>query len=235
MSNMDWKNVDEVDAFIRKGLLLANQPVEEHIDAFDYSPRYQRWEQKLLKNPLRFIKKKSRTTLRRTFDVAAAVLITIAVLFGALMAASPTVRAAVIRWFVEVFSTHTAYHFTQPPDGQTLSQWRPTYLPDGYTEILHIDAAGIVIVKFDNGRGGEILLQYMLINEGGNFSVDNEDVDVIETKIRGYPTYVYRALDDSKMNAVVWINEDARIAFMLTSFEQYEILISIAESMELFG
>ena len=110
MNNINWTNDKEVDALIRSGLLLANKPADELADTFIYSPRYLCWEQKMLAKPFRVLKQKSRTAFRFMLEVAAVVFITIAVIFTALMAASPGVRAAVVSWFRELLPTHVAYH-----------------------------------------------------------------------------------------------------------------------------
>ena len=235
MSSVGWENDSKVDALIRNGLLLANQPAEDSTADFDYSPSYLCWEQKLLANPHRFIRKKSRTAFRRTLDVAAAVFITLAVLFGAIIAASPGVRAAVARWFREVFSTHTAYRFTPASDDQALGLWRPAYLPEGYAEVFYIDVAGQMIVDFENENGERITFQYTAFGEGEVFRVDSEDMDITETRIGDSPARVYRAQVAAKMNAIVWIKEDVGVAFRLTSFESAETLINIAESIEMLG
>ena len=235
MDSASGKNDAEIDIVIRKGLLLANLPAGGQALDFDYSPQYKRWERGLLKNPQRFIKKNSRTAFRRALDVAAAVFITLAVLFGALIASSPGARAAVIRWFRERFPTHDTYRFTQTSDAQELGQWRPTYLPDGYVETLCMDLGNQIIVNFENEEGERITLNFLFINEGKLFYIDNEDMDIAETKIGGHAAQVYKAQDNSKKNNIVWIDEGSGVAFNLTSFEPCEVLISMAESMELYG
>ena len=233
MNSVNWKNDEDVDKFIRAGLLYANKPVDTTIGTFDYSQGYKNWEHKLLVNPFKFIKKTSRTAFRRILNVAAAVFITITVIFGTLMAASPRVRAAVINWFKETFSTHDAYQFTQTSDEQFLGHWRPTYLPDGYVETFCIDIAGQTVVDFDNDSGDRITLSYTLMNMGGTFRVDSEDMDIIETAVGGHPASIYKTQDSAKTNAIVWVNENLGVAFRLRAFAPYETLLRIAESVEL--
>ena len=233
MSNINLENDEEVNEFIRAGLLYANQPADTTIDAFDYSPHYKNWEHKLLLNPLGFIKKKSRTAFRRALNIAAAVFITITVIFGALMAASPSVRAAVINWFREIFPTHDAYQFTQAHSEQLLDNWRPTHLPEGYIETSCVDLTTQMIVNFSNESDGKITLNYSFINEGNPVYVNNENMEVTEIKVRNYVAHVYKSQDDSKKNMVVCIDEDAEIVFIITSHESCEVLVGIAESLEL--
>lgn len=233
MSRTNLENDIDIDAFIRSGLLHANQPADEGVADYDYSPRYLSWERSFLANPFKFAKKKGRSAFRRTLDIAAAVFLAILILYGTLIAASPSVRAAFVRWFRTLFPTHDAYEFTNTPDAQGLGKWRPTYLPDGYAEAFDIDFVGQIIVDFENEAGERITLEYMFANDGGSVHVDNEGVHVFETIVGDAAAYVYQALDGTKKNAVVWLDEDNGIAFRLESFEPYKVLVSIAESMEL--
>jgi len=233
MNSTDFGNEKDVNEYIRVGLLYANRTIDTPIDTFVYSPRFMRWERKILASPFKNTGKKSYTTTRRVFNVAAAVFITVAVLFGILMAASPTVRGAVVRWFRELFITHDTYQFTQTTNEQSLGRWRPSYLPDGYIETFHVDLATQIVVNFENDTGDRITLNYMFINEGFVINIDNEDVDIKEMRIGIHSAYEYRAHDNFKRNSIVWMDEDAGVAFTLSSFEPCEILISIAESIRL--
>ena len=233
MNGIEWTNDEKFDAFLRDGLLIANQSSETIADVFDYSQKYKRWEQKLLGNPLRFAKRKRRPAYRRALDVAAAVLIILTVIFGSLIAISPDVRAAVLSWFREVFATHDAIRFTQQQDGRELGYWRPSYLPEGYVETNEIDLFTQIIVDFENDTGERITLIYKLLQEGMGFNIDNEDMEIIETMIGTHVAYLYCARIDTKQSTVILMNEDVGIAFEVSSFDPYETLVRIAESIVL--
>ena len=73
----------------------------------------------------------------------------------------------------------------------------------------------------------------MFSNDGSNIHVDSEGMNIFGTTVGDATAYVYQALDSTKKNVVVWLDEDTGTAFRLESFESYELLISIAKSMEL--
>ena len=231
MINMNSENNMDADGFIRKGLLLANQPEVDGVCSFAYSDRYLQWEKMMLKNPSKFIKKNNRSLTHRILSTAATIALVITILFGVLMLASPSVRSVVFQWFREMFATHDAYGFSQLDEDKTVGEWKPTYLPEGYIETIDMDMGTGVYINYGNDAGGSISLNYMLATEGSSFNVDNEGMVINEITIAGYAAHVYQSLDAAKKNAVVWVNEDAGLAFMLSSFETCELLDRIAESI----
>jgi|GEM_PF-1446499 len=232
MINIDWANEAEVNAFLRKGLMLANMPGEDILPVeFEYSPRYKSWEHKFLANHIGTEKKKSRPMWRRILKTAAVILLILTVSFGAVMAFNSDVRAAVMRWVFEHFQTHDTYRFVGEPSGQSIGQWYPTYLPDEYTEVERIDLDGYVIVRFENGSGDKIELNYQEITAGGLFHLDNEQMNRVEITADGVTFITYQSTEEYKSNLVLWEDEASQVMFLLSSFESCETLIRIAESM----
>lgn len=72
-----------------------------------------------------------RQAVRRWGRRAAAAALTALLTFGAVLAASPTARAAVSRWFVQITELVTAYRITPADAGDTVQDYTPT-APLGY-------------------------------------------------------------------------------------------------------
>lgn len=233
MNKVNWNNQADATAFARQALLLANLPREGAQDEpYEYSEQYRRWEQTFLADPFRYAKKKRRAPWERALRSAAAVFLVLAIGFGALML-HPAARAVVMRWFTEVFTTHDAHRFTDRPDAPVLAEgkWYPSYLPEGYVEIEFFHMFGYAKVTFENEADARIYFDYQTMEEGSAFQVDNENRDIIEMTVNGYPAVLYQSQIDSKPHFILWMDEEENIAFKLIAFESCETLIRIAESV----
>lgn len=99
----------QFDEFLRQGLMGANLAQYEGVLRGlpdwepDFSPQYRRERMRLLADPWKWVRRRARPLWRRIARSAACIVLTSAVLFGALLAASPTVRAKVAQWVQETF------------------------------------------------------------------------------------------------------------------------------------
>lgn len=95
-----------------------------------------------------------RQAVRRWGRRAAAAALTALLTFGAVLAASPTARAAVSRWFVQITELVTAYRITPADAGDTVQDYTPT-APLGY--VLSGDFTGrengIRVMRWTSSHG----------------------------------------------------------------------------------
>lgn len=95
-----------------------------------------------------------RQAVRRWGRRAAAAALTALLTFGAVLAASPTARAAVSRWFVQITELVTAYRITPTDAGDTVQDYTPT-APLGY--VLSGDFTGrengIRVMRWTSSQG----------------------------------------------------------------------------------
>ncbi len=132
------------DEWLRDALVDANLLQFEKVlseaggRAFDFSPRYLRERTRMLADPSGWARRRGRAAWERAVRNIACVLLACTLAFGALMAASPAVRAAVLSWLREfgdgaVTYTTNPYVSSQAPEGAALQDWQVTWLPEGYT------------------------------------------------------------------------------------------------------
>ena len=126
------------DALLRDALLEAGwrecAPVWEAAEEPDFSLDYRRWRTRLLADPFAWAKNRLRPLWIRALRTAACILLACSLTLGALMVASPTVRAAVLNWLREISGNLITYSTDQPAETETLpSRWRITWLPEGWT------------------------------------------------------------------------------------------------------
>ena len=99
----------QFDDLLRRGLMAANlaqyETVLERVPEWepDFSPRYLRERMRLLADPWNWVRRRERPLWKQIARNVACVALACTVALGALMTVSPTVRAAVTRWFRETF------------------------------------------------------------------------------------------------------------------------------------
>lgn len=132
------------DEWLRDALLDANLLQFEEVLAdagtreFDFSPGYLRERTRMLADPFGWARRRGRSAWKRAARNIACVLLACTVALGALMAASPTIRAAVRSW-LRAFGGDSVTYSTNPyasptaPEDAAPQDWQVTWLPEGYT------------------------------------------------------------------------------------------------------
>ena len=104
----------ELDTLMRRVLLdslkLDAESTASGELAFEPTPRYQRQMAAMLKDPLKW----ERPLWKNVAQKIAVILLVFSLSLGSLMAVSPTVRAAVVRWVTEWYETHVCIGIWEP-------------------------------------------------------------------------------------------------------------------------
>ena len=128
----------ELDTLMRRVLLdslkLDAESTASGELAFEATPRYQRQMAEMVKDPLKWERRRARPLWKNVAQKAAVILLVFSLSLGSLMAVSPTVRAAVVRWVTEWYETHVVYRHLGAPMTGKIPQYTITDLPDGYVE-----------------------------------------------------------------------------------------------------
>ena len=195
------------------------------------SRRHQQQMQSMLRNPLNWIKKKTRPLGKQALQWVAVILLVISIGFGGIMAISPTARAAVIRWFVEWYETHIIYRYIGEDVSGELLRYEITELPDGYKETDRIIDPLWVSVVYENPDGGIIYLDYNLIQQGGaNTFVPGDDA-VIGVTVNQFDGQLFVPLNPESRKMITWIDPNKNIQFLLTANADDAEMLSMAESV----
>ena len=150
---------DRFESALRKALMEAN--LSQYRDVLEsaenippaFSPRYRRECMRMLSDPFGWMKRKLRPLWKTALRNAACILLAFLIALGTLMAASPTVRAAVIKWLREFRDNFAIYRTDGGVSYDTAPAWRPGRLPeDGWS--LHTVAPrnGAVEWHFERGQ-----------------------------------------------------------------------------------
>lgn len=224
---------------IRRAFLRAAE--EEYREALDAAPtpppfsaKYRRWEKKFLRNPFSVLKAAARPQWQRMLRSAACFLVVLSVVFGSIMVASPTARAAVIRWVTREAEDHIAYDFEGHASLDQMGRWEISDLPEGYEEQEYIDLANMVCVIYSNGDPDmDIDFRYQLLRTGGGENLDNEWHTISNISVLGMPGKLYTSTEKGGLNMLVWFDEENEHSFVIMSRLDCDVLLNMAESAKL--
>ena len=146
------------------------------------------------------------------------------------------VRAAVVTWFKEVFETRIVYWFNGEK-ADVLPTYEISNLPEGYECIYDETTANsrnCLYQKEDIAIDG-LSFRYSFIQSDAPLSVTfpDEEFTVKQVNINGCPGDLYVSIDPSESHALVWVDEANGVVFTITSFLDPDVMLHMAESVEL--
>lgn len=231
--------IDPSDDRLLQNILLdaaAEEYAEElaSAEAVATSPHFQRQMSKMLANPNAWAKRRKRPLWKQCLSRAAMLLLVCSLTLGAMMAVSPTVRATITRWVIEWYDTQILYRFFgEAPPGE-MPSYEITKLPTGYEKVEESrELMDTVIILYKNKENDTIYFDYSYMREGTLFGVDTEHAEIYEINIHNCSGHFYKSTNPKESNAVVWLDEQKKIMFMVDGFFEKDELLEMAESIEL--
>ena len=203
--------------------------------SFEPTARYKQSMKSMLKNPLKWAQRKSRSIWKTVLPKVALLLLVFFLGLGGVMAVSTTARAAVIQWVVEWYHTHITYRFTGEDISDTMPQYEIAALPEGFLEIESglIEEPYYIAKVYQNQAGDPIYFDYTYMQQGAAIDVSTEDIDIITVSVNGREGKVYLAKNPEQRNTIIWIDSESNILFTIdANLNQAEIL-HLAESVSL--
>ena len=201
--------------------LLANLP---EIQPHEFSAGFERKMKRLISrvnHPIR----------HQVLRYAAAVLLAVLTLFGAVLAVSPEARAAVVGWVESTFYEFFAYSNTNQNEPAKYEYYLET-VPEGYM-LLNIS-------EKENGK------KYLFVDETGNllqFSyvhkelfaslfVDRENTKVLTGYVHSNPADLYIAINENDTSTIVWRDMDTDIMCYISAVAAPDELTTLAEAVQ---
>ena len=231
----------ELDRMMQRVLLDAiKRDCEKETDdvpAFKPTRHYQRQIAAMLKDPLKWERRRARPLGKNVAQKAAVILLVFSLSLGSLMAVSPTVRAAVVRWVTEWYETHVVYRFSGEQITDEMPKYEVTNLPEGYAEIERVEWPSYVSIIYQNVKDESpswIYLQYIYMQQGasGNFEIEN--ADIIPVTVNGLEGQLYLNRDaEGADSTITWIIPDENILFAVSAALNTDDILHIAESVSL--
>lgn len=180
----------------------------------------------------RLTRRADHPVLYRAAQAAAAAVLVLVTIFGALIALSPQARAAVISWVRSTVGNWFAYTTdeTAPPDVKY-----GYFLPDtfyGYSLLTTIEGDNGTDYVYMNEKGKMLQFGFMCGADAGSMFLDVEDCVYEPGSVGPFPADVYISPDEERNSAVVWQDADNCILCCLCVIADRDTLIEIAEKIE---
>ena len=228
----------ELDRIMRR-VLIDSMKVEAEQDKTDPAPpfqatsKHQRQMRAMLANPIKWLHRREHPVWKQIAQRVAVLFLVLLLVFGGIMAFSPTARATVVRWVVEWYEDTVIYRYTGEQNREPLPQYEITGVPEGYVEIDRKTAPGLVLVTYENAQKEVIGFEYVFMHQGSLTGFNTEDADVFEIQVHSHPGTYFEARMPGALNSLTWIDEDQNLQFMIDGCYQYDELLRMADSISL--
>lgn len=231
----------ELDRMMQHVLLDAiKRDCEKETDdvpAFKPTRHYQRQIAAMLSDPLKWAQKRARPLWKNVAQKIAVILLVFSLSLGSLMAVSPTVRAAVVRWVTEWYETHVVYRFSGEQIADEMPQYGVTDLPEGYAETERVEWPSYVSIIYQNvndENASWIYLQYIYMQQGASSNFGIENADIIPVTVNGLEGQLYLTRDtEGADSTITWIVPDENMLFAVSAALNANDILHIAESVSL--
>lgn len=226
----------ELDAMMKRILVDSIKLDCEAMDqdgtlSFQPSVYHQRQMRLMLKDPLRWARKKARQMWKTIAQRVAIVLLIISLGFGTVMVSSPTARAAFVRWITEWYETHIVYRYAGNHNAENMPRYEITELPEGFVETERTKLPRMTSVTYENATGDVIYFEYGFMAQGSALAVDTENADTYDIKVNNMDGLFLESKVSGGLNTITWIDTEQNIQFAVNgAFARIDIL-HIAESV----
>ena len=142
-------------------------------------------------------------------------------------------RETAMKWIREVIEDNIYYRFFGNSMGTELPNFVPTWLPDGFALTESDDTATHHMFFYEDAESNMILFDYCFLSEGLQAQYSGDDSERETVYIREVPADFYPADETSLSNNLIWIDESNGIVFFLDSNLEKEVMLHIANSVDL--
>ena len=227
----------ELDRMMQHVLLDAiKRDCEKETDdvpAFKPTRHYQRQIAAMLKDPLKWERRRARPLWKNVAQKAAVILLVFSLSLGSLMAVSPTVRAAVVRWVTEWYETHIVYRYSGEDISGEMPQYEISGLPQDYTEIIRDVYEASVSVVYESPSGDMICFDYTHMQQGAANIIAPGDDEILDVTVNGIQGQFFLPHDPADAKTITWIDADSNLQFVVKAFCSETDILHIAESVSL--
>ena len=168
----------------------------------------------------------------RTLQRVAAVFLALLLTGIGWLTVDAEARAATIAWFRSISQNSIVYRFLNPTPQQTLPDYTPTWLPDGFEEQEHHkdDQHSSLYYVSDSDF---IVIEVNIYHNGTLLSLIGDHSGYEEVKVGQFTALFVPASGNSSINNLVWIDDQSRLIFSVDSTLEKSVILHIADSLEL--
>ena len=161
----------------------------------------------------------------------ASIVLAILIAGGVWITVDAEARAAFVGWVKEIYGTYFVYHFEGSSDvNKELVDYRPTLIPNGYTEFYSDTTEDTIIVVYANEEGEMLKFSYSHNPDNTTWFVGADSLTVQPITINGISGEAITSTEQGAATAIMWITTE-NTAFNISGFLSVEDLIAMAESL----
>lgn len=225
---------NELDRMMRHVLLdslrIDKALEKEEADPFVPSRKHKRQMRDMLNDPIKWLRNKTKPVWKATVQKIAVILLIALLSFGSMMAVSPTVRAAVIRWVTEWYETHIVYRFSGESNSEKIPEYKIAAIPQAFVETDRIEDTSSASVFYEDYNGGVISFDYFYMQQGSATIVTTQE-NVVEVTVNGLQGQLFLPTEVKETTTIIWIDPGANIQFAIDTTLNKDAIVDMAESV----
>lgn len=168
-----------------------------------------------------------KSKMQRYLKLTGKIAVCICIAFSLISLSVRATRNAIFNAIIEFQEKYARVNFG---DSEAVNDiYRPTYLPEGFSEISTAKFGNTVMIKYSKADDAEIVLSQRPA-ESGALLVDNENTDYTEAEVSGATAYLFRGSSADDTSTLIW--QANGTVFELTSRISSDELIKIGESLK---
>lgn len=225
----------ELDALLRYALLDAGAEdwAKETEQPEAESRRQRRRMRAMLADPRGYARRASRPLRRRVLRAAACLVLVCAVALGGVLTLSPTVRAEVAQWVRTWTGRMVSYHFGGTPAQEELPWYEIGDPLEGYVETERSKERGHARISYEDSEGQRLSFRYYWMSQGTAIGIMTDHMEKEAVVVNEADGEFYRSIDGNESNALLWMDQDTGIVFLIDAWASKEELLHMAESVDL--
>ena len=222
------------DAVLRRALLeAAAADFAGEAPEAPRSPRQEKRMNAMLADPFAYARRVRRPWWRQALHSAAMVTVTVGLSIALLAAVSPTVRAAITQWFMEIRNSDIVYYFTGETKNEELPYYTITDLPEGYEQTNVVEGPFSRHITYENADGQKLRFSYTQMAQGSAQSVKTEGAQVKDITVEGCPGVMILPADTNIASTIMWTDETGNVQFVIDAHVSESVLLHMADSVSL--
>ncbi|OUP54291.1 DUF4367 domain-containing protein [Pseudoflavonifractor sp. An184] len=191
----------------------------------EFSPEFE-------KKIKRLRRKANHPIVYRSLQRIASIILVCLIACGAWFTVDAEARSAFFGWVKEIYETYFVYRFEGNADySESSVAYRPTWLPEGYTEFYVDDIDATTVVSYQNTDGLLLTFRYTHNPNETDWFIDATHAVIKETTVNGYPAEILLADNITTASVIAWTDEQDS-AFYVSGFLSESELIKIAENIQ---
>lgn len=182
---------------------------------------------------IRKLKRKADHLFFYRFTVrVASIFLALFISISAWLAVDIEARAAVIGWIKEVYESFFVYRYEDDSNTEvTSTDFRPSWLPDGYSEFAVNDTADTIMVIYANDAGEMLKFSYAHNSDKTDWFIDATDTVRTSIAISVHQADLLTSTNPAVASAILWTTPD-NTAFYISGFLSESALIRVAENIQ---